>query len=344
MKMAYCAALNEALVQEMERDPGVFLLGVGLGTRDHFFGSIQGIKDRFGAERVIDCPVAEETLTGLTMGAAVNGLVPVLHHIRVDFALLAINQLFNMIAPHAWAYQVPVPLVIRMVVGRGWGGGHQHSKSLHSLFAHMPGLKVIMPTTPRDAKGMLAAAIRDEGPVICIEHRWLYYAEGEVPEGEYIQEMGPGEVLREGSDLTVVATSWMNVEALHAADILARHHGVSVEVVDVKTAAPLEPRVMVKSAFKTGRVIVADNDWSFCGLGAELAAVIYESCFRKLKRPVARLGWSHTHCPTVGVLEDQFYRNAADIVKSAEAMLSLRPADLSGENFYSHTQKFRGPF
>lgn len=346
-RLTFCQALNQALDQAMARDPNVFLYGVGLPTRDAFFGSVEGLLQKYGPERVIDTPVAEETMLGFGLGAAVNGLRPVHHHIRPDFLLLAINQLVNMISSYTYgtAGKAKVPLVIRVVIGRGWGQGYQHSKSLHAWFAHIPGLKVVMPTTPRDAKGLLTAAIRDDNPVIFVEHRWLYWAVGDVPEGEFVLPLeSPGEVLREGKDLTIVSTSWMSVEALKAAEILLKYHGVSVEVVDPKTIAPLDDSLMVASAGKTGFCIVADNDWLHCGLSAELAARISAECFYSLKSPVVRIGWAPTPCPTVRVLENEFYANAQTIVRAAEKMLKLPEVNLDKEDFYSHERRFRGPF
>jgi acetoin:2,6-dichlorophenolindophenol oxidoreductase subunit beta len=284
-------------------------------------------------------------MTGFGLGAAVGGLRPIHIHIRVDFLLLAMNQLVNLVSSFSYstAGRCRVPLVIRAVVGRGWGQGFQHSKSLHSFFAHIPGLKVVLPATPHDAKGLLIAAIRDDNPVVMIEHRWLYWALGDVPQEPYVTPIGPGQILRAGGDLTVVATSWLTVEALKAADILGRR-GIHLEVVDARTIAPWDDRLAVESATKTGRCLVADNDWVDCGFGAEVAARVSEKCFGKLKGPVRRIGFAHVPCPTTRVLENAFYPNAETIVRAAEAMLGLTPTDLSGEDFYSHERRFKGPF
>ena len=342
---SYCEALNEALHQEMARDPSTFVYGLGVPDRMSVFGSLVGIRERFGPERCFDTPLCEDTMTGFGLGAAINGLRPIHVHIRVDFLLLAMNQLVNMVSTFSYSTggRLKVPLVIRAVVGRGWGQGYQHSKSLHALFAHIPGLKVVLPTTPRDAKGVLIAAIRDDNPVIVIEHRWLYWATGEVPEEPYTVPLGEGQILRRGSDLTIVATSWMNVEALKAAEILQRA-GVSVEVVDPRTIAPFDEGLAVESVERTGHCLVADNDWTHCGFGAEVAARVSEQCFGRLKSPVTRLGFAPTPCPTVRVLENEFYPNAEDIVRAVEAKLGLAPSDLSGEDFYSHERRFTGPF
>jgi pyruvate dehydrogenase E1 component beta subunit len=333
------------MCQEMERDPSVFVYGIGAPDHKKIFGTTAGILERFGSERCLDTPLCEEAMTGFGLGAAINGLRPIHCHIRVDFLLLAMNQLVNMVSTYSYSTggKIAVPFVIRAVVGRGWGQGCQHSKSLHSYFAHIPGLKVVLPTTPRDAKGLLIAAIRDNNPVVFIEHRWLYWAEGEVPEEPFTIPLGQSEVLRKGDALTMVATSWMNIEALKAAEILERH-GVSIEIVDPKTIAPFDDSLAVESVKKTGHCIVADNDWVECGFSAEVAARISEKCFGKLKSPVTRIGFAHTPCPTVRKLENEFYPNAEDLVRAVEAKLGLKPIDLSGENFYSHENRFKGPF
>ncbi len=340
-KITFCEALNEALHQEMERDTRVFVYGI----ENKVFGSLKGLAEQFGEERCFATPLSEEAMTGLGLGAALNGMRPVHTHIRIDFFLLAMNQLINMISSYHYGTggRLKVPLVIRAVVGRGWGQGFQHSKSLHSLFAHIPGLKVIMPTTPYDAKGLLTAAIRDDNPVISIEHRWLYWQEGSVPEYSYTIPIGEPAVLRKGSDVTVVGTSWMNVEAIKAAEILAKR-GVRVEVIDLRSAAPLNDEIIVDSVAKTGHCIVADNDWVHCGLSAEIAARISEKCFGKLRSPVARIGFLHAPCPTTRPLENAFYPNAVDIIRAVEKKLGLDATDLSGEQFYSHENRFKGPF
>jgi pyruvate dehydrogenase E1 component beta subunit len=345
-KITYCEALNEALCQEMTRDPSVFVYGIGVPDHKAVFGTTAGLAEKFGNERCFDTPLSEDAMTGFGLGAAINGLRPVHVHIRVDFLMLAMNQLANMVSSCIYnsGGKLKVPLVIRAVIGRGWGQGCQHSKSMYSVFAHIPGLKVVLPTTARDAKGLLIAAIRDDGPVIVIEHRWLYWQEGEVPEEPFAEPIGVANILRKGIDLTIVATSWMNVEALKASEILSRKHGVSVEIVDPRTISPLDDEVIIQSVRKTGRCIVADNDWLNCGFSAELATRISESCFGHLKSPVKRIGFAFTPCPTVRHLENEFYPNAANIVKSAEKLLRLDLADLSDEQFFSHERRFKGPF
>jgi pyruvate dehydrogenase E1 component beta subunit len=343
--ISYRDALNEALAEEMRRDAGVFVYGIDVGDHKRIFNSTKGLVEEFGPQRCFSTPLAEDAMTGFGLGAAINGMRPIHVHMRVDFLLLALNQLVNMIATHHYGSggTMKVPMVIRAIIGRGWGQSYQHSKALHSWFAHIPGLKVVMPSTPRDAKGMLIAAIRDDNPVVFIEHRWLYDAVGEVPDDSGSISLEGARVLRAGKDVTVVATSWMNVEAVKAAQILEKR-GVSVEVVDARSVSPFDGRTIVDSARKTGHCIVADNDWLHCGFSAEIATTVYDACYRELKSPVQRIGYEATPCPCTRPLEDEFYPNAVDIIRAVESKLKLSATDLSGEDFYSYENKFKGPF
>lgn len=343
--ITYCQALNEAMAQEMERDSCVFVYGIGVPDHKKVFGSTIGLVERFGPERCFDTPLCEDSMTGFGLGAALNGMRPIHIHIRMDFLLLAMNQLANMVSSYRYVTRgkLNVPMVIRAIIGRGWGQGFQHSKSMYSVFAHIPGLKVVLPTTPKDAKGLLISAIRDDNPVIFVEHRWLYWQEGAVPEEPFTIPLGEANILREGKDVTVVATSWMNVEALKAAEILDRR-GISIEIVDPRTIAPFNDELIVKSVEKTGHCIVADYDWLNCGFSAEVAARVSEKCFGRLKSPVRRIGFAPTPCPTVRHLENEFYPNAVNIIRAIEKMLGLEPTDLSNEDFYSHERRFTGPF
>lgn len=344
-KITYCQAINEAMTQEMERDPAVFTYGIGVPDHKRVFGTTNGLVERFGTERCFDTPLSEDAMTGFGLGAAINGARPIHIHIRVDFLLLAMNQLANMVSSCMYMSggKLKAPLVIRAIIGRGWGQGCQHSKSMFSTFAHIPGLKVVLPTTAIDAKGLLISAIRDDGPVIFIEHRWLYWQEQEVPEEAFTIPIGEANILRKGKDLTIVATSWMNVEAMKAADILSRR-GIDVEIVDPRTIAPFNDEIIAESVEKTGHCIVADNDWLHCGFSAEVAATVSKKCFGKLKSPVWRIGFSPTPCPTARHLEDKFYPNAENIIRAIEKKLGLSEMDLSTEDFYSHTNRFKGPF
>lgn len=339
------SAINEALHQEMERDNSVFIYGIDVADHKSIFGSTVGLLEKFGPHRVFSTPLSEEALLGFGLGAAINGLRPINVHIRVDFLLVAINQLVNMVAGYHYGSdgKLHVPLVIRAIIGKGWGQSYQHSKSLQSFFAHIPGLKVVMPTTPADAKGLLIAAIRDNNPVVVLEHRMLYDVEDEVPIESIPTPIGIGQILKRGKDITIVATSYSIVEAMKAAEVLEKK-GISVEVVDPRSVFPLDEDIILKSVEKTGHCIIADYDWAFCGFSAEIATRIYEKLSHKLKSGVLRLGFAATHCPCTRPLEDEFYTDAINLIRAVEKKLKLKEMDLSQETFYSYENKFRGPF
>lgn len=338
-------AINLALIQEMERDESVFIYGIGVSDNKRIFGTTCDLVERFGSKRCFDTPLSEDSLTGMALGAAINGMRPILVHMRVDFSLLAMNQLINQISSFRYISngEFKVPIVIRNIIGRGWGQGSQHTKTMQSMFGHIPGLKVVMPTTIDDAKGMTAAAIRDNNPVMIMEHRWLYCQEGEVEEEPFALPLNEANKIRDGKDVTIVATSWMNVEAIKAAEILS-NYGVEVEIIDARCVSSVDMNTIGKSVDKTGRCVIADYDWSYCGFSAELATQIYKRCYDVLKCPIERIGFKHTPCPTARHLENKFYPNAIDIIRIAERMMGISPIDLEGEEFYSYENKFKGPF
>jgi len=314
---SYCEAIHEALHQAMEADPAVIVMGEGVDDPRAIFGSTRGLQARFGRTRVSDLPLSENGMTGVMVGAALTGLRPVMTHQRLDFTLYAMDQLVNHAAKRCYASGgvQSVPLTIRAIVGRGWGQGSQHSQSLHAWFAHIPGLKVIMPATPYDMKGLLLAAIRDPNPVICIEHRKLYEERGDVSELPYAIPLGEGIVRRIGTDATVVAFSSMTVDAMRAAS-LAEPAGISVEVIDPRTVKPLDVELILSSVEKTGRLVIADPGWAMCGLSAEVAAVVAERAFASLKAPIRRIALPDMPTPTSHALERAFYPGADEIVQA----------------------------
>jgi len=339
-------ALTEAMVQAMQKDPNIFVYGIDVADHRRIFGSTFGLVEKFGPGRCFSTPLSEDALAGFGLGAAINGLKPIFIHIRIDFVLLAMNQIVNMISTFSYLTggKLKAPFIIRAIIGRGWGQGMQHSKALHALFAHIPGLKVVLPSTPRDAKGLMISALKDNNPVIFLEHRWLYDIIGEVnPSSEASVPLGKGNILRQGKDVTIVATSWMNIEATKAAEILAKR-GISVEIIDPRTIEPLDSELIYMSVKKTGHCIVADYDWINCGFSSEVAARVQENCLQEMKSPVTRIGFAPTPCPTTRTLENLFYPNAVDIIRAVEQKLKLSQTDLSGEEFYSFENKFKGPF
>ena len=319
----YAEALCEAQTQLMESDPAVFLLGEGLDEPSCAFGSIAGLPQRFGPRRVLDSPLAENGMTGVAIGAALAGMRPIFIHMRVDFIPMCMDQILNHAAK--WSYmtggRVHVPLVIRSIIGRGWGSAAQHSQGLHGLFAQIPGLKVALPSTPYDAKGMLIAASRDGNPVLSIEHRWLYANTGYVPEEMYEVPLGQGVVRRKGADATVVALSHMVWAAIKAAELLALE-GIDVEVIDPRCVRPLDSALICGSVARTGRLIIADVASPSGGCSAEIAACVAESpAVKALKAPIRRVGFPETPTPCSPPLEAAFYPDHTHIAAAVRESL-----------------------
>ncbi len=331
-ELKYFQALNEAIDLCMADDPMVYIMGLGVPDPKGIFGSTLGLQQKYGNTRVMDMPASENGMTGVAIGSALVGMRPIITHQRIDFAMLAMEQMVNQAAN--WHYmfggQVSVPLVIRMIIGRGWGQGPQNSQSLQAWFAHIPGLKVVMPTTPYDAKGLLISSIKDNNPVIFIEHRWLYNISGQVPEGVYEVPVGEAKIARQGKDITIAAASYMTLESIRAADVLAKS-GVSVEVVDIRTIKPLDESLILGSVKKTGRLIVADTGGVVGGIGAEVAARAAEKAFHDLKCPVKRIGLPDCPTPTSPGLTRNYYPTAGNIVTAVKDMLGLKEAIDIGE-------------
>jgi pyruvate/2-oxoglutarate/acetoin dehydrogenase E1 component len=345
-ELTYAQAIYEATVQEMERDPGVFVYGLGVDDPIGLYGTTLDLHKRFGADRNFDTPLAEDAMTGLGVGAAIAGLRPIHVHQRMDFLMLCMNQLVNVAskASYTFAGAVSVPMVIRGVIGRSWGQGPQHSQSLHSMLMHVPGLKVVAPTTPHDAKGCLVAAIRDNNPVIFMEHRMLYNIRGIVPEAAYEIPFGKARVLASGDDITIVAISHMVVEALRAKAHLEAE-GIHAEVIDPVSLAPLDIETIADSAERTGRLLVVDNDWTGCGASAEIIAAVTERLQDGPAPRVARLGFAPAPCPTTKPLENLFYPTGRTIAAKAHAMVRRdAPAWVPHAAEATEIAEFRGPF
>lgn len=347
--LSYRAALLEAQAQALEADDRVFLMGLGVDDPKGIFGSTLGLHERFGADRVFDTPLAENGLTGVAIGAALAGMRPILVHQRVDFLLLTLDQLVNHAAK--WHYmfgeRLNVPLVVRAVVGRGWGQGAQHSQSLQALLMHVPGLKVVLPSTAHDAKGLLLAAIADPNPVIFIEHRSLYDQTDDVPEAAYQEPLGRAAIRTTGSDVTVVAISHLAAEAVRALPALA-DRGYSVELIDPRTVKPWDEESILNSVAKTGRLVIADPGWRTGGVAAEIAARVGEACFGALKAPIQRVTLPDVPTPTTWVLEQAYYPGADDIVAAVDRVLGgwadREIRDSAGFAEDPAVRKFQGPF
>ena len=320
-ELRYREALNEALAEEMERDESVFVMGEDIGVFQGSFKVTHGLLEKFGEKRVRDTPISENTIVGLGVGAAMAGLRPVVEIMTVNFALLAMDQIVNHAAAVHYMFNgaVRVPMVIRMPQGAGHQLGPTHSHSLEAMFLHVPGLLVAVPSTPADAKGLLKFAIRDDNPVVFIEHETLYSQKGEVPDGLEPMKFGQAAVRRVGDDVTIVGVSRMAVLALEAAETLASDHDVVAEVIDPRTLRPLDLETIVESVRKTGRVVVVEEGWPHGGVGANLAALIQEQAFDHLDAPVQRVAAKDVPMPYSKPLEQFAMPSEQDIVDAALA-------------------------
>lgn len=348
--LTYTAALLEAQDLCLSMYPEVFLMGLGVPDPKGIFGSTLGLQEKYGAERVFDIPLSENAVTGVAIGTAISGMRPILTHQRVDFALVAMEQMLNQAAN--WHYMfggtMSVPLVIRMIIGRGWGQGPQHSQSLQALFAHIPGLKVVMPTTPHDAKGLLIAAVEDDNPVIFLEHRWLHSISDKVPEGLYRTNIGEARILRHGTDVTILAVSYMTLEALRAADSMDKE-GISTEVIDLRSIRPWDVKTVLESVRKTRHLVVADTGWSAFGVASEIVATVVEQGFGWLESAPERVGLPECPCPTSPALALHFYPYAGHIELAAKRTLGFRTlSEVLDSNPSRHLDvpdgTFKGPF
>jgi acetoin:2,6-dichlorophenolindophenol oxidoreductase subunit beta len=320
-KLTFGQAVREALAEEMRRDPTVFIIGEDVAEAGTPFKVLSGLVEEFGTERVMDTPISEAGFTGLGVGAAMTGMRPVVDIMFGDFLGLVMDQIANQAAKvhYMSGGTLKAPLVIRTTLGATRRSAAQHSQSLHAWPSHIPGLKVVLPSTPADAKGLLKAAIRDDSPVVFFEDKMGYALKGEVPEGDFVLPLGKADVKREGEDITIVATSSMVLVALEAAELLAAD-GISAEVVDPRTTVPLDVEALIRSAKKTSRAIVVDEGYQRYGVTAELAAVISDGAFYYLDAPVKRMGAMDVPVPFSPVLEDLTVPTAAAVAAEARRL------------------------
>ena len=342
-QISYAQALSEGLCQAMEADPSIFVTGIAVDYPSGIFGSTTEASKRFGPKRVFDAPAMENALTGIAIGAAAMGKRPVIVHPRNDFMFLSFDNLINVAAK--WRYMFAgragtVPIVVRAVIGKGWGQGATHSQSLQAPLAHFPGLTVVMPAFPCDAKGLTIAALQHSGPVVILEHRSLYSTTGEVSEAFEPMPIGKAVRVREGGDVTIVATSFMAYEALHAAEELARHD-VEAEVINLHTIRPLDEDTILQSVKKTGHLLVCDTSWELCGVASEIAALAVEKAWPHLKNRVVRIALPNCPAPVSAKLEEAFYPKASTIARAALSILGSNP-DRIGD--LSRVDNFKGPY
>lgn len=320
--LTYPESIREAFRQALENDPRTYLMGQGVDDPGGMFGTTTGLQKLFGQARVFDTPLAENGLMGIAVGSAIAGMRPIYLHNRPDFLLLAMDQIVNHAAK--WRYMFGgrghVPLVVWSVIGRGWGSAAQHSQALQGLFMHVPGLRLVLPSTAYDTKGLLLESIADDNPVIFMEHRWLFRQQGYVPEEMYRIPLGKGIIRRTGKDVTIAGVSHMIIEAQQAAADLATE-GIEAEVLDLRTLKPLDQELLFSSVAKTGRLVLVDTGWKTGGVLAELAALVAEEGFDLLKAPIRRVACPDVPTPAGYSLEAAFYPGPAQIKEAVKNVL-----------------------
>jgi pyruvate/2-oxoglutarate/acetoin dehydrogenase E1 component len=332
-KKTYLQAINEAVRQEMQRDPRVIVIGEDVaggqgasgetGGVGSVFGQMRGLYKEFGPERVIDTPISESAIVGAAAGAALTGLRPVAEMMFVDFVGVCFDQIYNQAAKFRYMFggHAKTPMVLRATAGAGFRGAAQHSQTLHPLFTMVPGLKVVMPSNPYDAKGLLITAIRDDDPVIFLESKFLFGMEGEVPDEPYRIPFAEANVAREGKDLTFVAFGAMVPRALAVAETLAKD-GISAEVIDPRTTSPLDEDTILESVQKTGRLVVVDESPPRCSMAADIAGLVADKGFKFLKAPIKQVTCPHTPVPFAPTLEDEYMPNPRRIEAAARLVLA----------------------
>ena len=321
-EITFGEAVKEAIATEMRRDEHVFLMGEDVGAAGTVFKILFGLHEEFGSERVIDTPIAEAGYVGLGVGAALTGMRPIIDIMFGDFMALAMDQIVNQAAKLRYMSggQATVPLTIRATMGAGRSSAAQHSQSLHAWASHVPGLKVAIPSTPRDVLGLFPTAVRDDNPVLFFEDKMMYAVKGTVPENVEPIPFGVADIKREGTDVTLIATSSMVLVALAAADTL-ESDGISCEIVDPRTMVPLDTDALVESVSKTGHAVIIDEGCKSFGVGAELASVVYEGAFDYLDAPIVRIGAMDVPVPFTKPLEDATIPNEADVIRAVRQTL-----------------------
>ncbi|MFH1657156.1 MAG: transketolase C-terminal domain-containing protein [bacterium] len=322
-KLSYGLAINEALLQIMEKDSSVLLLGQGVKSPWYVGATCNDLAQKFGEDRVIDTPISENAMTGAAVGAALVGMRSVILYPRMDFMLYAVDPIVNEAAN--WSYVLggasSVPIVIWGIVNRGHEQGAQHAQALQTMFAHIPGLKVVIPSTPYDAKGLLIAAIQDDNPVVYIDDRWLYNQEGDVPEEMYSIPIGQGIVRKEGKDVTVAGTSYMALKAVQAAEDLAKE-GIDAEVIDLRSLKLIDEELLFNSIKKTGRLVIADGTWKNYGVAAEISALVTENIFAYLKAGIKRVSLPNAPAPSSRTMEQAYYPGEKEIIKAVKNIIN----------------------
>ncbi len=348
-KLKYSQAINEALKLAMSKDKKTIILGLGADDPKGIFGTTKGLKEKFGINRVFDVPTSENSLTGICIGLASEGFKPVLSHQRVEFALLTIEQIFNQAAKWNFmsAGKKNVPLVIRLIIGRGWGQGPQHSQSLEAIFGHIPGLIVVTPSTAADAKGMLISSIKNKNPVIFFEHRWLHENYGDVPKKYYETNLNTAKLLKNGNHVSIISNSFMAIESLKASSLLKKY-GINCEVLDLRVIRPLDRKSIIKTAKKNKKVLIVDNGLLTFGISSEvISTIIDENFINKIK--IKRIGNLDAPIPSTRSLAKYSYPSYVSISIEVFKLLNKRPPRelLNSRDLFPSDQpdnNFKGPF
>ncbi len=344
-------AINQAIQYSMHKDKSMMCFGLGVTDPKHIFGTTHGLEENFGSQRVFDMPTSENAMTGISIGAALNGVRSIVSHQRLDFFLLAMDQLVNGAAKYYYMYgsKMSVPITIRLIIGRGWGQGPTHSQNLQAWFAHIPGLKVVMPSTSEDARNLLIASIFDPNPVLFLEHRWLHETIGEVSEDIKIEKPIQSKVIRKGKDVTIVSMSYMTIESIHAANFLSERLKIESDIIDLRSIKPINWDPIISSLKKTGQLVVVDSGFTTGSVAGEIIAYIATNYFKLLKCPPIRLAMPDVPEPTSAALTKDFYIRAREIAQSIsksilndtsivdEELKNPEPHDIPGD-------WFKGPF
>ncbi len=345
----FTQAINDAISSEMKRNKRLITFGLGINDPKRIFGSTKNLVEKFGNKRVFDVPTSENSITGIGLGLSLGGFSVLMTHQRTDFFLLAFDQLVNSISK--WNYMFDgnsgeVNITIRLIVGRGWGQGPTHSQNLQSIFSHFPGLKVVIPTTPYDAKGLLISSLRDPNPVIFIEHRWLHNSEGVVPRGQYSLDLGKSKILKKGKDITIISTSFMTPEFKKIYKILDEKK-IGYEHIDLISCKPLDKKTIIQSVKKTGRVLILDTGFKSNSISSEIISIVNENCFKHLKYQPIRLTAPDIPEPTSYNLTKFYYKKSNDIIDVISRIFSKKIKYLKDEKEYKHDvpdKFFKGPF
>ncbi len=348
--LKFFEAIRESTSILMKSDKNVILVGLGVTDPKGIFGTTLNLHKKFGINRVFDIPISENAITGIIIGASMNGLRPILTHQRVEFSLLSIEQIFNQAAKLSYMTggAINVPIVIRIIIGRGWGNGAQHSQSLESVFAHIPGLKVVAPSNAYDAKGLLTSSVEDNNPIIFLEHRWLHSTTSFVPKKKYYNKIGKGKIVNKGSKITIIAFSYSVITALKANKILTKYN-LNLEIIDLISLRPLDKSIILKSVKKTKRVLIIDNGLMKYGVSSEILSIIAENFNNNLLNSPIRIGIDDSIIPSSSKLSYLCYPDIKNIINSVKKILNLTLKDvdkyIKKEKYYDiPDDEFTGPF